>query len=109
MPNKNFLFVRQKQELVKVGYSVIHYVRAEGNYCFLHTADDNVYTVKLSLRQLIQQVDNVQFVRIHKSYIINIAWLDRVQMKERTVTVAGTTLPFGRTFIKDLTTQLVIL
>jgi two-component system LytT family response regulator len=55
--------------------SSVHMLEADDNYVHVHTADQR-YLVRRTLRDLLQQLGEQRFVRIHKSTAVNIAEID---------------------------------
>jgi two-component system LytT family response regulator len=53
----------------------IHSLEADDNYVHVHTADQK-YVLRRTLRDLLQQLGEQHFVRIHKSVAVNIAQID---------------------------------
>jgi two-component system, LytTR family, response regulator len=53
----------------------IHSLEADDNYVHVHTADQT-YLLRRTLRDLLQQLGEQRFVRIHKSAAVNIAEID---------------------------------
>jgi two-component system LytT family response regulator len=53
----------------------IHFLEAEDNYVHVHTAEQT-YLLRRTLRDLLQQLGEKRFVRIHKSVAVNIAEID---------------------------------
>jgi LytTR family transcriptional regulator, CO-responsive transcriptional regulator RcoM len=49
----------------------VHYVRADGDYCRIHTHDRS-YLCTQSLRQLESALPASRFTRIHRSYLVNL-------------------------------------
>ncbi|WP_026961793.1 LytR/AlgR family response regulator transcription factor [Alicyclobacillus herbarius] len=45
---------------------------------WLHTAD-GAYTTRFTLRALEQRLSSAQFLRIHRSYLINVAWIEKIE------------------------------
>lgn len=76
-PARDFLFVRTEARLVKVQFNTLLYVEAMQNYCMLHTTDARVMTLQ-PIKQLKEQLPTEQFVRVHKSYLVNISQIDSV-------------------------------
>jgi DNA-binding LytR/AlgR family response regulator len=103
-----FIFVRKQQTLHRVNLSEIRYVNAEGNYCYLMVADDKKFAIKISLRQLQKELPEDQFVRIHKSYLVNVSLITHLKMKERQAYLNEEVIPIGRTYMSDLTERLQI-
>jgi len=53
----------------------IHSLEADDNYVHVHTAD-RAYVLRRTLRDLLQQLGEQRFVRIHKSVAVNIAEIE---------------------------------
>lgn len=60
----------------------IEYVRAEDDYIHIH-AGGKSWMKTQSLAELEQQLDKTRFVRVHRSYLINIEQLDALQHPSR--------------------------
>ncbi len=104
-----FFFVRKQHTLHRVNCSDLQYVHADGNYCYLVTHDQKKFAVKISLRQLLTRLPEEGFARIHKSYVVNLDYLGKLDLKERKAYMgADLALPIGRTFMSDLTHRLSI-
>jgi two-component system LytT family response regulator len=53
----------------------VHSLEADDNYVHVHTADQR-YLLRRTLRDLLQQLGEQRFIRIHKSVAVNIAEID---------------------------------
>ncbi|MGJ9401743.1 LytR/AlgR family response regulator transcription factor [Arthrobacter sp. KK5.5] len=75
----------------------IRYVQAQGDYARLHTADAS-YLIRVPLNDLEQQWASAGYIRIHRSYLVAMEHIDRVQLRtgRASVVVAGTELPVSR-------------
>lgn len=102
-----FFFVRKQQTLQRVNCYDLRYIHADGNYCFLISEHKKKYAVKISLRQLLYRLP-ASFIRIHKSYVVNLDYLEKLDLKERHAYIDGQALPIGRTYLSELTQQLSI-
>jgi DNA-binding LytR/AlgR family response regulator len=56
----------------------IRYVEAEGDYVRLHTASDS-YLVRRSLSSIAEAWERFGFVRIHRSYVVNLRHVDQIE------------------------------
>lgn len=83
-------------------------LQGEGNYTFLHTRDRKRYLVSKTLKEFEKTLDASIFIRIHKSYIVSLAYVQRdVFSKERQVRLAdGRDVTISRRRMKDITQQL---
>lgn len=84
-------------------------LQGEGNYTFLHTRDRKRYLVSKTLKEFEKMLGGSIFLRVHKSYIVNLAYVQRdTYSKERQVRLAdGREVTISRRRMKDITRQLV--
>ncbi len=82
----------------------VDWFEADGNYVWLHVRKEK-HRLRISLRSLIEQLDSRQFVRIHKSTVVN---LDRVREVQPwfggdyvAILTDGRQLKVSRTFAQD--------
>lgn len=108
-PSSSFIFIRKQNILYRIHYDEIRYIQAEGNYCYIITSKGGKYASKISLRQLMLRLPEDQFVRIHKSYVLNFHHLAKIDTKERLAYIGDNALPVGRTFLNELTGRVLII
>ncbi|GAB3988341.1 LytR/AlgR family response regulator transcription factor [Nocardioides marmoraquaticus] len=86
----------------------IRYVEAEGDYARLHTADES-HLVRVPLTQLEQDWAAAGFVRVHRSLLIALAYVEELRSDAgRTVVVVdGRDLTVSRRHARDLRALLV--
>ena len=83
-------------------------LQGEGNYTFLHTRDHKRYLVSKTLKEFERTLSPDLFLRIHKSYIVNMAYVQHsLATRERCVCLAdGREVAISRRRMKDITVQL---
>jgi DNA-binding LytR/AlgR family response regulator len=77
---------------------------AEGGRVKLHHATAGVCSVRDPLRELERQLGRPQFVRIHKSYLVNSDYVSEVQRWSSgglLIDIEGTRLPVSRRFVNN--------
>lgn len=86
----------------------IRYVEAEGDYARLHTADDS-FLVRIPLVQLEQQWADAGFVRIHRSALVALKWVQELRSDAGRVLVVigGKALVVSRRHTRQLRDLLV--
>jgi two-component system, LytTR family, response regulator LytT len=97
-------FIRHKNRFIKILLDELIYAEANDNYVNLFTADTH-YTLKTTLLKL-QEVLPQYFLRIQKSYIVNLHQLKSFDMEE--VVVHNKTLPIGKSYSEALLEKLKI-
>ena len=90
---------------VMVSVDDIVCLQGEGNYTFIHTRDRRKYLVSKTLKEFEHTLDNAIFVRIHKSNIINLAYVQHgVFANDRIVRLADNReVTISRRRMRDIT------
>lgn len=82
-PAQNNRVVVKKNGIIKIiGISEIHYLEADDDYVKLSTTE-GVFHKNKTMSFFEQSLDPQQFIRIHRSYIINMAQVTRIELKEK--------------------------
>lgn len=71
---------RHKIDVIPV-YEIL-YIEAADDYVMIHTADKNVLKEK-TMKFMETHLDPNQFVRIHRSYIVNVNFISRLELYEK--------------------------
>jgi DNA-binding LytR/AlgR family response regulator len=96
---KDALFIRNKGNLVKVKFKDILWMKGDGNYTTMVTRF-NVFSLRNILKELESVLPEMDFIRIHKSYIVRTDEINTINPRELKV---GTDLvPVGRTYYQNL-------
>jgi two-component system LytT family response regulator len=77
---EQFLTIKSKGITVPVLQEAIIYLKAKGPYSEIYTRDGNMYTTSQTLKD-IQEKLSTQFIRTHKSYLINSNFIEGYNQK----------------------------
>lgn len=103
--------IKDKDEIIVLPQDDIYYFKAQEKYTFLCTYD-NEYYYDSSLKKIEETMDPLKFVRIHKSYIVSLDSINKLQklfLREYIVELKDkkkTSLKIGRNYLKDLKDKL---
>jgi DNA-binding LytR/AlgR family response regulator len=88
--------------------SAVRWVEAQGDYARLHTADGS-HLVRVSLATLADRWADAGFVRIHRSYLVQLGVITELRLTGGgyVVSVDGRELPVSRRHTRDLKDRLV--
>ncbi|GAB2595249.1 LytR/AlgR family response regulator transcription factor [Spirosoma areae] len=86
------IFVRHREKIIKIFIADILYVEADRNYCHLCTADKE-YLLTTTLKVLEDKLPGNYFVRVHRSYLVNLMQVDEVG--EGHIGIKGKTIPLS--------------
>ena len=91
----DFLFIKTEYRLQKVPFSSILYLEALGDYIAFHTSQGKILSLE-RMKNMEEQLPQRNFLRIHKSCIINI---DHINYVERgRIIINNEYLPVGETY-----------
>jgi DNA-binding LytR/AlgR family response regulator len=88
--------IKEGKVLMRINCNTIAWLETDENYVMIYLADGKRKSVRVPLSELLQQLPEKQFVRIHKSYVINKKYVS--ELRATTIKVLNTELPIGRTF-----------
>jgi two-component system LytT family response regulator len=94
---KNFCFVKQNGQIVKLNFEKVQLVEASRNYSKIIMDDGNSILLLRTMKEIEDFLPESEFIRIHKSYIIplnRISWVAGRQVHLE----SGQTLPMGEIF-----------
>ncbi|MGK5679816.1 LytR/AlgR family response regulator transcription factor [Actinoplanes sp. URMC 104] len=88
--------------------SSVRWVEAQGDYARLHTADAS-HLVRVSLATLAERWADAGFVRIHRSYLVQIRLIAELRLTGSgyVVSVDGVELPVSRRHTRELKDRLI--
>lgn len=96
---KDAVFVRHEGSLMKVRFEDILWLKGDGNYTTIITKKA-VFSIRNILKDFESVLPESQFIRIHKSYIVQASEILSITTKE--VKVGNDLVPVGRTFYHQL-------
>lgn len=102
------IFVRQKGKMTKILLQGILYLEAERSYCKIHTLQAE-YLMSVSLGLLEEKLSANNFLRIHRSFIVNLHKIDTISDDWGYIGIGAKTLSVSRSFKDELRRRLRII
>lgn len=99
------VYVRVDQQLVRLALDEIEVVEACENYVRIHTPR-KTYLTKRTMMELAASLPAERFVRVHRSFLVNLARIDRIE--GNLITVGAREVPVSRTLRAALLERLPI-
>jgi two-component system, LytTR family, response regulator len=98
---KNYFLIKENLVMYKLRYDDVQYISALENYIKIHTPQ-KTYMVLSTLLQFENSIDNHPFLRVHRSFIVNLNYIasiakDVISLENDTVQI-----PLGEQYKKDL-------
>lgn len=91
--SENQIFIRSKMSKKRINFGEIKWIEAKGDYVKIVTLDSHVIVLS-SLRAFHELLPQETFIRVHKSFVINIEKIDRFNARE--VDISGQVIPVSR-------------
>uniref|UniRef100_A0A486XVA4 Two-component response regulator n=1 Tax=Rheinheimera sp. BAL341 TaxID=1708203 RepID=A0A486XVA4_9GAMM len=72
--------IKDSGEITRVPVAAIEWVDAAGDYMCIHTRDGQTHILRRTMKELEQELDPKLFVRVHRSAIVNVNTIAKLQM-----------------------------
>jgi DNA-binding LytR/AlgR family response regulator len=76
------------------------YLESNANYVIVHLLSNKKVMVRSTINDLIEQIDQKYFIRIHRSYSVNINKIEDILPTE--IVLQGISIPIGKSYKDDL-------
>lgn len=90
---QKYLVIKDNHTIVKVFFNDILYIESSGNYINLITLKGKI-VLRQSLESIKVQLPEIDFIHIHRSFIINKKHIEKISPK--TVSITGIPIPVSR-------------
>lgn len=100
------IFVRHKESMIKISLDDIYYIEADRNYCRVF-AKKQQYLLVTTLKDVEEKLTDRRFLRIHRSYIVNLSHLDEIGGNH--VVIFGRSLPLSKNMRNNLFNHLQVI
>ena len=104
--NNKILFINIDRKLIKIEITSIKYIEAKGDYILIKTDTLN-YTVHCTLKKIKKKLSDDLFIRVHRSYLINIDKI--IDIEDNSILIGRDIIPLSRSKRVGLMEQLNLL
>lgn len=91
----DFIFIKDGTTNYKINFNDLLYIQAYGNFAKIHTTQQN-FVASMTMKQLEEDLPEAVFMRVHKSYIVNIQKVSKIE--GATVFMDKTMIPIGAVY-----------
>lgn len=100
----SYFFIKCESKYEKIFFDDILYIEGMQNYVRIYTTKGKYMTL-LNLKDIEQNLQNGSFIRVHKSFIVNIAKIDCIEKHE--ISIQSTRIPISRNFREHVIEKIV--
>lgn len=94
-----FIFIKSGYEQIRINLSEILYVESAGNYMNFILREKKIIS-RLSMQETLDILPKEKFIRIHRSYIVSIAKIEKTDRQQ--VWINGISIPMGNNYDENL-------
>ncbi|MFI1773236.1 LytR/AlgR family response regulator transcription factor [Thalassobellus citreus] len=101
----NFIFVKSEYENIKINTNTIKYIQGLKDYIKIYTTQSDKAILTLSsFKDILQKLPSNRFIRVHRSYVINIDFISALQKTK--IIADNVQIPIGETYKGDVIKRL---
>jgi DNA-binding LytR/AlgR family response regulator len=89
-----FIFVKSVRRYVRIDLTELLYVESSGDYSIFKTQDGKQYVVNTPLRDIEERLLHPAFVKVHRSFIVNLAKVKDIE--DNSLLVKDRVIPISR-------------
>jgi DNA-binding LytR/AlgR family response regulator len=106
LDQSNDFYINIDRRLIKIDLPSIYLIEAKGDYIHIKTEDKN-YVVHSTLKKIEEKLPDSLFLKIHRSYIINIKKI--IDIEDNSVLIKKDVIPVSRSKRPELMKRLDLL
>ena len=92
----DFIFVKSEYENLKIKFNDILYIQGLKDYLKIQLVDNKNILTLMNFKEMIQKLNAKQFVRAHRSYIVNIRKINSIQKNK--IVINNIRIPIGESY-----------
>lgn len=96
----NFISLKDNKIIYRIPYTDINYIQSWGNYLKFFLRDQKIKIVRKTIKVLESELSSKHFLRIHKSYIVNINHVKAIEGNQ--VKFEDQKLPIGKSYVVNV-------
>lgn len=77
--NDDFLFIKSEYKILRINFSDIKYIESMQEYLKIHLENQQAVMTLMSLKKLESFLPISKFMRVHRSYIVNLSKITRIE------------------------------
>lgn len=103
----NSIFILKNDSYRRIHFSQIMWVEASRSYSYIYVAGEQPLVVTFPLSEVEKKLPAPQFLRVHRSYIVNTDYIDA--FTRNTLYIRNKSFPVSKNYQKDVFGQFLVL
>ena len=100
------LFIKVRQKLEKVHFDDILFLEADDRYSILYTTAGHKFAIRMPLGDLEEKLSPGRFARTHRSFLIQLKWMQSVDLQEMIIHLKDKHVPLSKGYRDDFLKRL---
>lgn len=97
---EKFLMLKVDNVVIKVILADILFIEGLDNYLKIHLQGQQPVVVRLTMKSLMEKLNEKEFLRVHRSYIVSANHIESI--KQKIISIAGEEIPIGKNYEENL-------
>lgn len=99
---KDHFYIKENYDYIKISHADVLYIESMGNFSRLHTIQNKKHVTLVSLKNIEAYLENRNFMRIHKQYIINLKHIASLSSNGEVILHGGHSVPLSNNHKPEL-------
>jgi len=96
----DFISIKDNKTIYRIPYTEINHIQSWGNYLKFYLSDNSIKIVRKTIKTVESELPSNQFLRIHKSYIVNINQVKAIEGNQ--IKLGDQYLPIGKSYLVNV-------
>ena len=101
---EDFIYIKSERKFIKLFLNDVLFIKGLKDYVIIHSATDK-YLTAMNVGTIAKQLPSDRFVRVSKSYIINVNYISHIDVD--LIDLNGHEIPLGKSYKEDFLTKYV--
>jgi len=96
----DYISIKDNKTIYRIAYADIKYIQSWGNYLKFFLSDQQIKIVRKTIKMVEAELSSKHFLRIHKSYIVNINHI--IAIEGNHIKIDDQQLPIGKSYLVNV-------
>ncbi len=96
----DFIFIKSEYENLKLNVSEILFIQGLKDYLKIFMANSRPVLTLMNFRQILLKLPNKYFIRVHRSYVVNVSKIDSIQKNK--IVLNNERIPIGEVYKNEV-------
>lgn len=106
--DRQALAFNEGRDIIRVLYEDIMFIQSIDHRICIKTVDKVYQTYTYSMTEIQDKLNDNRFVKVHKSYIVNISYIEKISNRAVTMREYNHDIPIGSPYIKELKRRVML-